>query len=45
VAPRRYSKTSLARRVLEEVEDDRVGVYVNFFGVLTVDDIAERFER
>ncbi len=45
VAPRRYGKTSLARRVLVEVEDDRVGVYVNFFGVLTVDDIAERFER
>lgn len=44
VAPRRYGKTSLARRVLGEL-GDAVGVYVNFFGVLTPQDVAERVER
>lgn len=46
VAPRRYGKTSLAHRLIGEASaEGRVGVYVNFFGVLTVDDVAERFER
>jgi len=45
-APRRYGKTSLLRRVLAEVElDGLVPVYVNFLGVLTVADVAERIER
>lgn len=46
VAPRRFGKTSLLRQVLREVEREGwVGVYVNFFGVLTPDDIAERIDR
>jgi hypothetical protein len=45
VAPRRYGKTSLLRRALADVaEDGVVGVYVNFFGVLTQDDVAARIE-
>jgi hypothetical protein len=46
VAPRRYGKTSLLRRLLRDA--DRKGwatVYVDFFGVLTLADIAERIER
>jgi len=46
VAPRRYGKTSLLGRVVEEAR--RTGwaaVYVDFFGVLTLDDIARRIER
>jgi len=46
VAPRRYGKTSLLNRVVEEAR--RAGwaaVYVDFFGVLTLDDIARRIER
>lgn len=46
VAPRRYGKTSLLRRVIYEA--DRQGwatVYVDFFGVLTLADIAARIER
>jgi hypothetical protein len=44
-APRRYGKTSLLRAVLADA--DRRGfavVYVDFFGVLTLDDIARRVE-
>jgi hypothetical protein len=46
VAPRRFGKTSLLRRALHDAE--RAGwaaVYVDFFGVLTLTDIAERIER
>lgn len=46
VAPRRYGKTSLLTRVVEDAR--RAGwaaVYVDFFGVLTLDDIAQRIER
>jgi len=46
VAPRRYGKTSLLARVVDEAR--RAGwaaVYVDFFGVLTLDDIAQRIER
>jgi len=46
VAPRRFGKTSLLRRVIEDA--DKAGwatVYVDFFGVLTLTDIAERIER
>jgi len=46
VAPRRYGKTSLLRRVLADVENEGLtGVYVSFFGVLTPADIAQRVER
>jgi uncharacterized protein len=46
VAPRRFGKTSLVRRVLRDAA--LVGwatVYVDFFGVLTLADIAQRIER
>lgn len=46
VAPRRFGKTSLLRRVMYDAE--RVGwatVYVDFFGVLTLADISQRLER
>jgi hypothetical protein len=46
VAPRRYGKTSLLTRVVQEAR--RAGwaaVYVDFFGVLTMDDVARRIER
>lgn len=46
VAPRRYGKTSLLARVVEEARQAGwASVYVDFFGVLTLDDIAERIER
>ena len=46
VAPRRYGKTSLLKRLLADVgREGLVGVYVNFFGVLSLDDVAERVER
>lgn len=46
VAPRRYGKTSLLRRVIGEAEADGwTGVYVDFFGVLTLAEVAERIER
>ena len=45
VAPRRYGKTSLLRRVARELPKGWVSVYIDFFGVLTVDDVAERIER
>jgi hypothetical protein len=45
VAPRRYGKTSLLRRSLADIEaQGLVGVYVNFFGVLTQTDVAARIE-
>jgi uncharacterized protein len=46
VAPRRFGKTSLLRRMIHDA--DHVGwatVYVDFFGVLTLADIAQRIER
>ena len=44
-APRRYGKTSLLRKVLRDAEHaDLVPVYVNFLGVLTAADVAERIE-
>lgn len=44
-APRRYGKTSLLRRVLGEASAARwATVYVDFFGVVTVADVAERIE-
>jgi hypothetical protein len=45
VAPRRYGKTSLLRRAAADLPRGWVSVYVDFFGVLTVDDVAERIER
>jgi hypothetical protein len=47
VAPRRYGKTSLLARVAQEAREQKVwaAVYVDFFGVLTLDDIAQRIER
>lgn len=46
VAPRRYGKTSLLRRVLHDADRlDWATVYVDFFGVLTLRDIAERVEK
>ena len=43
-APRRYGKTSLLRKVLQDERNDRVPVYVNFLGVLTAADVAGRIE-
>jgi len=46
VAPRRFGKTSLLRRVMAEAEDEGwETVYVDFFGVVTLLDVAERIER
>jgi hypothetical protein len=46
VAPRRYGKTSLLNRVVEDARQAGWNaVYVDFFGVLTLDDIARRIER
>jgi hypothetical protein len=46
VAPRRYGKTSLLRRVAEAARGEGLNaVYVDFFGVLTLADVAERIER
>jgi uncharacterized protein len=46
VAPRRYGKTSLLHRVLRDARREGAPtVYVDFFGVLTLDDIAARIER
>lgn len=47
VAPRRYGKTSLLARVAQESREQKgwAAVYVDFFGVLTLDDIAQRIER
>jgi hypothetical protein len=44
--PRRYGKTSLLKAALNAAESDGfVPVYVNFLGVLTAADVAERIER
>jgi uncharacterized protein len=46
VAPRRYGKTSLLRRLLRDAgKEGWATVYVDFFGVLTLADIAQRIER
>jgi uncharacterized protein len=46
VAPRRYGKTSLLQRLLRDAEGEGWStVYVDFFGVLTAADVAERIER
>ena len=46
VGPRRYGKTTLINAVLAQARDDGlVAIKVNFLGVLTLDDIAERIER
>jgi len=44
--PRRYGKTSLLKAALDAADTDGfVPVYVNFLGVLTAADVAERVER
>jgi hypothetical protein len=44
--PRRYGKTSLLRAVLARCDlQGRIPISVNFLGVLTIDDVAERIER
>src|SRR4051794_8233341 len=46
VAPRRYGKTSVLKRVVEAARADGFNaVYVDFFGVLTLSDVAHRIER
>jgi uncharacterized protein len=45
VAPRRYGKSSLLHALLAKAGDiGMVPVYVNFFGVVTAGDIADRIE-
>jgi hypothetical protein len=46
-APRKYGKTSLLRRVMEEAEraEGMTAVLVDLFGVLSLADIAVRLER
>jgi len=46
-APRKYGKTSLLRRVLRdgEREEGLIPVLVDLYGVLSVADVAIRFER
>lgn len=45
-APRRFGKTSLLHRVLGEAGAAQwATVYVDFFGVVTLADVAERIER
>ncbi len=46
VAPRRYGKTSLLRRVLADADRGGwIGVYVDFFGVVSLGDVSDRIER
>jgi uncharacterized protein len=46
VGPRRYGKTTLINAALAQARDDGLAaIKVNFLGVLTLDDIAERIER
>jgi hypothetical protein len=46
VAPRRFGKTSRLWRALHDAQRDGwAAVYVGFFGVLTLDDTAQRIER
>jgi hypothetical protein len=45
LAPRRYGKTSLLRRVqADAARQDMQPVYVNFFGVVSLADVTERVE-
>ncbi len=44
--PRRFGKTSLVQAALARADrDGAVAVYVNFLGVLTVADVADRIDR
>ena len=44
--PRRFGKTSLLKAVIRQAEKDGfVPIYVNFLGVLTAGDVADRIER
>lgn len=46
IGPRRYGKTTLINAALDRArEDGLITVQVNFLGVLTLDDVAERIER
>lgn len=46
IGPRRYGKTTLINAAMERARDDGlVAIQVNFLGVLTLEDIAERIER
>jgi uncharacterized protein len=46
IAPRRYGKTSLLQRVIADARREGwAAVYVDFFGVLTLADVAARIER
>lgn len=46
IAPRRFGKTSLLHRVaLDARREGWAAVYVDFFGVLTLDDVAARIEQ
>jgi hypothetical protein len=46
IAPRRYGKTSLLQRLIEDARREGwAAVYVDFFGVLTLADVAARIER
>src|SRR5919198_2368148 len=46
IAPRRYGKTSLLQRVIDDARREGwAAVYVDFFGVLTLADVAARIER
>ncbi len=46
VGPRRYGKTTLINAALARARDDGlVAIKVNFLGILTIEDIAERIER
>src|SRR5919204_3619684 len=46
-APRKYGKTSLLRRVLRDAEREEgmVPILVDLYGVLSIADVAIRFER
>jgi hypothetical protein len=46
VAPRQYGKTTLLQRLVREAADGGLAaVYVDFFGVLTLTDVAQRVEQ
>lgn len=44
-APRRFGKSSLARRVLADLEGRRIGLYVDLFSVTSSEDAAEKIYR
>jgi uncharacterized protein len=46
-APRKYGKTSLLRRVLRDAErqEQMIPILVDLYGVLSISDVAIRFER